>query len=212
MAHVLGDLRSLMANAAAGTSVAGMLISVHGTDVAHSVGFRHCRLMLSTRDSQTGGPHLCGIAVTARGLPASAAFRTGSQKSQEPSTPTLTVPPLYVFSLCSLWPFQNKCVWNLPQLFHFSSTVCQPDNSRHVIQGLVKCFIQQSFCYINYSYSTAQSKLHFDYTVILQSIHSPDGDHGRSGGHTCEWIVNVGSSPLCPQLAFLVVSSLSRAL
>lgn len=106
------------------------------------------------------------------------------------------LPSLCVFSLCSLGLSKISVHGICPNYFIFF-TVCQPDNSRHVIQGLVKCFTQQSLCYINYSYSTAQNKLHFDYTVIFQSIHLPDRDHGRSEGHTCEWKMNAGSSPLC---------------
>lgn len=85
-----------------------------------------------------------------------------------------------VFFLCSLWPSPNKCAWNLPKFHFIFLNVCQPDNSRHLIKGLVKCFIQQYLCYINYSYSTTLDKSHFDYTVIFPSIHLPDRDHGRS--------------------------------
>lgn len=90
-------------------------------------------------------------------------------------------PKLSVFcSSIALCGLSQISVYGLCQIsFHFL-TVCQPDNSRHLIKGLVKCFIQQYLCHINYSYSTTLDKSHFDYTVIFQSIHLPDRDHGRS--------------------------------
>lgn len=148
------------------------------------------------------------MAVTTQGLTLHLLSDRTPRSPRNPARPH-SVTSLFVFSLCSLWSFQNKCVWNLPKLFHFSSTVCQPDNSRHVIQGLVKCFIQQSFCYINYSFSTTQSNC----TLIIQpfSAHSSTRQGSRKirgrMGSECGLL----TAP-CPQLPFLAVSSLSRAL
>lgn len=92
--------------------------------------------------------------------------------------------------------------------------VCQADDKRHLIKGLLKCSIQCCWCALHYSCSATPNKPHFDYTVIFQSIHLPDkleimGDQRR---HTYESIMNFGSSPpLCPWLPLWCGWSLAGA-